>query len=166
MKIMNRTILVNRNVETLKTDFYKIITDNYNDWYNGCKLFHGKMTNNSFIIYGHGGKLDAPNFHGEFIDKNNNETIINIDIHASMFHIIINIIYIIIIANKILKNIFSIWILHKNLFIVIFLLFLIFIMAIIDYSHYFYKLNKMLKDLYFFTDGHYIKFTKERPNGT
>ena len=165
MKIMNKKILVNRNFEILKSDFDKVITDNYNDWYDGYKLFHGKITDNNFIIYGHGGKLDAPNFHGEFIKQNINETIMNIDIHASIFHIIINIVYIIIIADKFLRSIYSIWILHKNLFIVIFLFFLIFIMAIIDYGHYFYKLKMMLNDLYLFTDGNYSKYTKERPNG-
>ena len=157
--------MINRNIEKVKSDFYKVTTTEYRDWRDGYKLFHGKITDNIFILYGNGGKLDAPDFYGAFI-KNDNETIINIDIHASIFHMIINIGYIIFMANSVSKSFFSIWLLHNNIFMMIFLIFMIFIIPIIDYGHYFYNLKSMLNGLYLFKDGRYDKYIEERPNGT
>jgi hypothetical protein len=161
MRISTKYITINKNIDKTRNDLIKITRKPgkhyYKNWWkNGYRIFFGCISNNNFEFHClKSGKLDTPVLYGELMEKNIDETILKIDIHASKFHIVINIIWIIIILSMVLKDI--IWGSNKAVFMILF----IFLLPVMDYSYYFYNLKEMLNDLNLYKNGYYDEHIKK-----
>jgi hypothetical protein len=157
MKFGNKKILINKNINEVIDDFKILIGDNIN-----CKnkIFYGKIDGNNFIFNCMNWltNFDRPVFKGEFLSKNDKQTIININIHASIIIAIFNVLFILYFIYLIVKN----WDAKLISFI-----WFIFILPIANYSFYFYNLKKMIKYFYLYNEGYYNDYlnSEKRPKG-
>jgi hypothetical protein len=139
---------------------------------NKLEIFYGKINDRIFNFYSehkNNSKLDSPELHGELFERNNNETLIKIDISASFFHILLNIFWGVFAIHMIITIIIPKW-QERNIYLNIFILIIAFIFPIMDFGYYFYNLKNMIDDFYLYNEGFYDKYIKQnneiRPNGT
>jgi hypothetical protein len=143
MKIGNKKILINKNINNVIDDFKILIGDSI---FDENKIFYGKIDGNNFIFncMNKHTNFDVPIFKGEFSSKNDEQTIININIHASIIIAVFNVLLIIYFIYLIVTN----W--NNKLFIATG-----FILPIANYSFYLYNLKKMIKYFYLYNEGYY-----------
>jgi hypothetical protein len=90
MKIAEKYISVNKNINEVKSDLLKLTRDSKNPDYDSIKIFYGKLSGDTFVFLDEdhrGGRWESPELHGKLFSSGENTTQIKIDITISAFNI-------------------------------------------------------------------------------
>jgi hypothetical protein len=159
MNIGTKYILVNKQLEQVKNDFKKLTGHTRpEDISNKLEIFYENINENKFKFYsGSNSRLASPILRGEFIKKNNNQTLIKIKMTMLVIDILLIIFLIVFFGYLLIPIIISKW-QERNIYLNIFLIILGFSLPIINCGHYFYHLINMINDFNLYTEGYYDKY--------
>jgi hypothetical protein len=167
MKIMlvkRKTYYVDKNIETVKHDF-NVLTGNstIDEVSRKLELFYGEIHDTDFSWYRERRprQLHTPRINGKLIKETNILTRIEIEIIASLFFVVIDVLWVIIMALIILcTGISSKWNELSSFLKYVYFFIMIFLAPIANWKHYFYHLKNMLNDISLYIDGYYDKYIK------
>jgi hypothetical protein len=163
MKIGTKYIIINKNIKLVQNDLTKLTGNSrLEDFSNKLEIFYGEINGRFFKFYCENknySRLATPELQGEIFERNNNKTLIKVNIFVPFLHIILNIFWIIFAVYEIIIPIITKW-KNNNIFLNILLIIISFIYPIMDCGYYFYNLKNMLDDFYLYDEGYYDKYIK------
>jgi hypothetical protein len=163
MVIKKLNYFINKDFETVKKEFDTLTGESsIDEEANKMEIFYGKINNDEFHFYCEPGRrLHSPEIKGKLIKEKYNLTKIEIEIIASPFYIICDIIWIIIMSYiTFFTEISPKWNEIPKILKYVFLFLGIFLIPIMNNIHYFYNLKNMLDDIVLYSEGYYNKYIK------
>jgi hypothetical protein len=167
MVVKQKTYFVDKNIETVKNDLNKLIRNKSildAEDTAGIKVFDGKIQDNRFkLCEPPMTRLNFPETEGTLFEENSEKTRIEINIHFSLFHIFIDIFWIALFSLLIIFGYFDMEYIQAMPPVARYLVFsfVILLFPAGDNIHYFYHLNKILKNLEYYMNGYYVKYIKD-----
>jgi hypothetical protein len=166
MVVKQKTYFVDKNIETVKSDLDKLIRNKSildEEDTAGIKVFDGKIEGSHFkLCEPPMTRLNFPETDGALFQENSEKTRIEINIHFSLFHIFIDIFWIALFSLLVIFRYFDTEYIQAMPPIAryLFFTFIILLLPAGDNMHYFYHLNKILKNLNSYVDGYYDNHIK------